>query len=1206
LKSFVPPIEVQANARRALEVRSQKPPSERGMLEEGIARARDLANGRGITLDTIRRMHSFFARHEVDKQGSTWSTYGKGWQAWMGWGGDAGRRWARRILALHDKPSSATSSSSSKTGSTRSGTSFDKASPNANYNVQGGQTITGQLARDANGRFVNAQNVQQGAPPQGMPPQGQPQPQGMPPQGAPPQGAPPQGAPPQGASLQDVYRQFGSNLIQPLGYGRYRDLRTGQEFVIEQKVPKDNQKKQNEIDTVRYLESSGLNATRSMLEQIAIGATEGVTPDTRKRLHKAGLIEITPGGIQINRHGKRLLSVIGSNKDIASKEMLIKETLYTSELYRRNSDIKRQEAEEKARLKEEKSRSNSSYIPEYLQRKRRRFLSKFESEDYMNNTTIRKNESSYKDDIQGNEMALGQLRAISDKAKQLADMLDNRTFGLEAWQQSKITTASDEIGAVYDAVKYSDDNNDTEKMLTKNQKTFGGIPRERLSDDDFVFSSERKFPIVTNLDVKDAIASWGRYKGKKSFDEFKQSLIALVQSKGKKFYDELPDSWKEEMDGVTKMSNSQFFKFANFTKADPEQRIVVGYASSERVDGQNDVVDSEALNQALGDYMQWANLREMHQPKAVGKVLQATPVRGTIQLKDGSKLTNPLRITAQIIDNETWEKVKSGVLKGFSIGGKVLQALTEKMNGKEIRRITGLQLHEISLVDRPANPDARIVLLKREDAVPLPPEESMQKIDTDASITKAGISDPSKILPQLQQLRNQAEMDGDLEQAERYNEVISLMLEAMGIIPQGTTRDTEDVESGTVENANPINPTNNFGNNDNGMSPMGDDMGGNMMDMDSVYAYNPSFQQTSNVAYAQMPEDLQKAGRTISKATEGQLDQIMQAIQYITQQVMQLKQQAQTQPQMPPQDQQFGQPVTQGGADMQAVPTEEVPAPPEIPQPAVQQEVVPPQQPTSMAPSPETMAMLRGIGNPVLAANQQTGDLRKNAVDLASIEKEVMQMEQMTENSAPPAEAMEGTPEQTDVATTEETAVDAVVADVAKADATPADESSVEKVQTPNVIDVDAITKSLTGVIAAQLEGINKQIERIETASKEQHASLFETVNPLAEAVNNTKDAIAPLMEKMASLEPLVEKVDTLTQRIEALENTPVGNSPVIRGTAVNKALGASAASDTEGKSTPHDELNTLYKMIDETDNPLVRKQLRERAALLEAKKIFL
>lgn len=98
MKSFIPPAEVQANARRALEVRASKPPSERGMLDEGISRARDLSNGRAIPLETIKRMYSFFERHEVDKQGSSWDTYGKGWQAWMGWGGDAGRRWVKRIL----------------------------------------------------------------------------------------------------------------------------------------------------------------------------------------------------------------------------------------------------------------------------------------------------------------------------------------------------------------------------------------------------------------------------------------------------------------------------------------------------------------------------------------------------------------------------------------------------------------------------------------------------------------------------------------------------------------------------------------------------------------------------------------------------------------------------------------------------------------------------------------------------------------------------------------------------------------------------------------------------------------------------------------------------------------------------------------------------------------------------------------------------
>jgi hypothetical protein len=43
-------------------------------------------------------MLAYFTRHEVDKQGSTWDEQGPGWQAWHGWGGDAGFRWARRIV----------------------------------------------------------------------------------------------------------------------------------------------------------------------------------------------------------------------------------------------------------------------------------------------------------------------------------------------------------------------------------------------------------------------------------------------------------------------------------------------------------------------------------------------------------------------------------------------------------------------------------------------------------------------------------------------------------------------------------------------------------------------------------------------------------------------------------------------------------------------------------------------------------------------------------------------------------------------------------------------------------------------------------------------------------------------------------------------------------------------------------------------------
>jgi len=98
-----PPQSVADNARRALEVRARKPESERGMTAVGIARARDLMNRVRLSEDTIRRMASYFERHEVDKQGSTWDEQGRGWQAWYGWGGDDGFAWAKRKIEEFDR-----------------------------------------------------------------------------------------------------------------------------------------------------------------------------------------------------------------------------------------------------------------------------------------------------------------------------------------------------------------------------------------------------------------------------------------------------------------------------------------------------------------------------------------------------------------------------------------------------------------------------------------------------------------------------------------------------------------------------------------------------------------------------------------------------------------------------------------------------------------------------------------------------------------------------------------------------------------------------------------------------------------------------------------------------------------------------------------------------------------------------------------------
>ena len=83
-----PPSVVQQIARKALEDRKKHG---RGGTEVGVARARDLVNGKGMSESTLKRMKSFFARHSVDPKNDKSSAASIAWRLW---GGTAGRRWA--------------------------------------------------------------------------------------------------------------------------------------------------------------------------------------------------------------------------------------------------------------------------------------------------------------------------------------------------------------------------------------------------------------------------------------------------------------------------------------------------------------------------------------------------------------------------------------------------------------------------------------------------------------------------------------------------------------------------------------------------------------------------------------------------------------------------------------------------------------------------------------------------------------------------------------------------------------------------------------------------------------------------------------------------------------------------------------------------------------------------------------------------------
>ena len=131
-------------------------------------------------------------------------------------------------------------------------------------------------------------------------------------------------------------------------------------------------------------------------------------------------------------------------------------------------------------------------------------------------------------------------------------------------------------------------------------------------------------------------------------------------------------------------------------KFDAERRMVWGYASTGAEDSDGETVRREALAAALDDYMRFANIREMHQPSAVGVAEEAA-------IDDKG-----LYLAARIVDGEAWEKVVAGVYKGFSIGGRVTARDPANRN-----IITGLSLTEISVVDRPANPEAVFDCWKR-------------------------------------------------------------------------------------------------------------------------------------------------------------------------------------------------------------------------------------------------------------------------------------------------------------------------------------------------------------------------------------------------------------------------------------------------------------------------------------------------------------
>lgn len=101
-KTFKPPQAVASEAQKSVDFKDKHGDEVKAGTQVGWIRANDLAKRRPISIDIIKKMVSFFARHDGNQKISPkhrdepWKD--NGYVSWLLWGGDAGKKWANDIL----------------------------------------------------------------------------------------------------------------------------------------------------------------------------------------------------------------------------------------------------------------------------------------------------------------------------------------------------------------------------------------------------------------------------------------------------------------------------------------------------------------------------------------------------------------------------------------------------------------------------------------------------------------------------------------------------------------------------------------------------------------------------------------------------------------------------------------------------------------------------------------------------------------------------------------------------------------------------------------------------------------------------------------------------------------------------------------------------------------------------------------------------
>ena len=212
----------------------------------------------------------------------------------------------------------------------------------------------------------------------------------------------------------------------------------------------------------------------------------------------------------------------------------------------------------------------------------------------------------------------------------------------------------------------------------------------------------------------------------------------------------LPDYDANEIVGQLEQRGGFDFHCELKAEGDSDKRVISGYANTKHIDRMSDIVEPSAFKSSLSHFLKHGVILAHHDPSnVVGVPLDAKIDSKGLKLKAqglfGNDAADPIE--------RVWNVVKQGGLRAFSVGFRILPGGVvwegndnEKEDAPRVRRITKLELYEVSIVSIPANRQSVFSVAKSLiDGTDLPKDNYDERITATSELVKVAGELPEEV-----------------------------------------------------------------------------------------------------------------------------------------------------------------------------------------------------------------------------------------------------------------------------------------------------------------------------------------------------------------------------------------------------------------------------------------------------------------------------